>query len=138
MNNNCASWIKNMRVIIFGSKILSRELAVCLSSENTYTLCGTNHYKLRSLVRRREFDIALVDAAVQNVKVTCDVIRGLQDIPVVLFVRQKQADWRKFLALDPDGYISDAETEPVKKAHLRAIMRRYYQANENKQKGGRE
>ncbi len=115
-----------MRVVVVVSKILIRELSLFLSSANIEALYCSDQFKLTGLMRKKKFDIALVDPAVCKSQVTCEVIRELQEIPVVLFVRQKQADWRKFLTLDPDGYIFDAETKLVKKARLRAIMRRYY------------
>jgi len=118
-----------MRVVVVGSNILIRKLSLCLSSANIEALYCSDQFKLAGLMRKKKFDIALVDPAVRKSQVTCRLIRELQEIPIALIVSREHANWGKCQTLDPDGYIFDTEKKRVLIARLWAMVCRYYQIN---------
>ena len=96
-----------------------RRLTVSLAREGIEVLTGDPE-----AIKQERFDVAVVDGLMKETEAVCCRIRELGDVPVLLMVSQKQADWGKLQSLDPDGYIPDGTVQAELGARLRAVVRR--------------
>ncbi|MBA7486109.1 hypothetical protein ES707_21662 [subsurface metagenome] len=80
-------------------------------------------------IKKERFDVAVVDGLMEEAETACCRIRELRDIPVLLMLSQRQADWGKLQSLDPDGYILYGTVQAELGARLRAVVRRCSRSN---------
>ncbi len=114
-----------IKVMVFGDKMMIRRLTLSLVEEGMEVLTSSGGPKAMALLKQKGIDLAVVDSLMEEAEAVCRRIREIPGIPVVLMVSRNQADWKKFLTLDSDGYIFDGAGHLELAARLRAVLRRY-------------
>lgn len=114
-----------MRVMVFGNEMMIRRLAIPLAREGIEVVGFSEVSDGVALLKRGRFDLAIVDGRIEKPGLVCHSISQLRCIPVVLMIKETQADWRKLQSLDADGFIPDWIGQAELAARLRSIVRRY-------------
>ncbi|TET12672.1 MAG: hypothetical protein E3J81_10375 [Dehalococcoidia bacterium] len=112
-----------MRVIAFGSEMIMQRVSTSLAGEGIDVVSTSDRPQAMALLKHERLDLAVVDALVEDVEASCRCIRELWGIPVVLIVRERQADWERLQSLDTDGYIPERAGAAELAARLRAVVR---------------
>lgn len=112
--------IIKMRVIVFGRERMIKKLSVFLAREGI-EMVGTSDRldKMITLPEQGGFDLAIVDS-----QAACHHIKEIWDMPVVLIVNRRQANWERLQSLDADGYLAEEAENGELVARLRAMLRR--------------
>lgn len=113
--------IIKMRVIVFGRERMIKKLSVFLVREGI-EMVGTSDRldKMITLPEAGGFDLAIVDS-----QAACHHIKEIWDMPVVLIVNRRQANWERLQSLDADGYLAEEAENGELVARLRAMLRRF-------------
>ena len=118
-----------MRVMVFGSKMMIRRLTASLAGGGIKVIGASDGLdRMMALLKQDEFDLAVVDSLSEEAEAACRCINELWDIPLVLIVREKQANWEKLKSLDADGYIPEGAGEAELAARLKAVANRFWTA----------
>lgn len=120
-----------MRVIVYGHKRAAKKLKAFLAKEGIeveYSAAAPST-NLASQVPC-EFDLAIVDSQGGNTEATCRHFREFCDIPLVLIVNKKQANWKELQSLDVDGYLPEDAENGELAARLKALLRRFCPAGQ--------
>lgn len=117
--------IIKMRVIVFGRERMIKKLSVFLAREGI-EMVGTSDRvdKMITLPEQGGFDLAIVDSQAETTEAACHHIKEIWDMPVVLIVNRRQADWERLQSLDADGYLAEEAENGELVARLRAMLRR--------------
>ena len=107
-----------MRIIATGTKFITRRLILALVGSEFELVCPS--------------DLVVVDSLAKGVETTCRRIREVGSVPIVLMVGQERPDWKEMQSLDINGYIPRGVNEAELVARLRAVLRRFWPANELK------
>jgi len=115
-----------MRVIVFGRERMIKKLSVFLAREGI-EMVGTSDRldKMITLPEQGGFDLAIVDS-----QAACHHIKEIWDMPVVLIVNRRQANWERLQSLDADGYLAEEAESGELVARLRAMLRRFCPARQ--------
>ena len=118
--------IIKMRVIVFGRERMIKKLSVFLAREGI-EMVGTSDRldKMITLPEQGGFDLAIVDS-----QAACHHIKEIWDMPVVLIVNRRQANWERLQSLDADGYLAEEAESGELVARLRAMLRRFCPARQ--------
>ena len=108
-----------MRVMVFGKGIMIQRLAASLAGE------GIEVVQPMALPKQESFDLAVVDGSVEDAEGACRHIKDIWGIPVVLIVREREADWQRLQSLDTNAYILEQVGAAELAARLRAVVRRW-------------
>ncbi len=120
-----------MRVIVFGRETTIQKLNVSLSGEGVELVAVSNGLrKILALQKQDRFDLAIVDSLAEKAEAACHYIREFQDMPLVLMVHKRQADWERLQSLGADGYLPEDAKDAELAARLRAILRRFWPAGQ--------
>ena len=114
-----------MRVIAFGNKMMIRRLTTSLARGGIEVVSLSEVSEAVALLKQERFDLVIVDGLMEEAGLVCHCISELRYIPVVLMIREAQADWRKLQSLDADGFIPDWAGQAELAARLRSIARRW-------------
>lgn len=115
-----------MRVVVFGRKRTIQRLTVFLASEGIELVVISDGIgESVALEEPGSCDLAIVDSLSEEAEAVCHHIREFWEIPLVLTVGQKQADWERLQSLGADGYLPREARAIELAARLRAILRRF-------------
>lgn len=118
-----------MRVVVYGRENTLQKITVVLAEEGV-EVAGISD-RLSEMLgwhTNQHFDLAIVDGQARRTGATCRSIREYWNIPVVLMIDQKRANWKELQIMDADGYLQ-AEAEGTElAARLRAVIRRFWPA----------
>jgi len=121
-----------MRIIAIGTKFITRRLISTLAGSDFELVCPSDLGEVVTLLKQDKFDLVVVDSLVKGVEPTCRRIREVGSVPIVLMINQKQPDWKEMQSLDINGYIPRGVNGIELVARLRAVLRRFWPANELK------
>ncbi len=79
---------------------------------------------LEDLAAEEHIDMALVDVSSDGADRACQYASKSLNIPVLLVINQRQADWEKIKSLRADGYILNSTRNGELMARLKAAVRR--------------
>jgi len=108
-----------LRVVVLGDDMIKRRLSASLVGQEIEV------FGMMVVLGGEHFDLAVVDSLVEDVEAACRSIKRAYDVPVVLMVRGKQADWEKLQLLDVDAFIPEGVSGAELVARLRAVVRRH-------------
>ena len=121
-----------MRIIATGTKSLTRRLILALVGSEFELVCPPDLVEVITLLKQGKFDLVAVDSSAKGVETTCRRIREIGSVPIVLMVGQERPDWKEMQSLDINGYIPQGVNGAELVARLRAVLRRFWPANELK------
>ena len=121
-----------MRIIATGTKFITRRLILALVGSEFELVCPSDLVEVITLLKQGKFDLVVVDSLAKGVETTCRRIREVGSVPIVLMVGQERPDWKEMQSLDINGYIPRGVNEAELVARLRAVLRRFWPANELK------
>jgi len=113
-----------MRIAAFGNKIMVERLSRSLERQGFELVHLSETQQFVGQLRQKRCDLLLVDGLVKDADIVCRLITKLREVPVILMVDKKQADWGKLQSLDIHGYIPSGVRGTELAARLRAIARR--------------
>lgn len=114
-----------MRVIVFGCEKTIQRLIVFLAEEGIGAVATSDDLEATMVLQKQVgFDLAIVDSQAEKAETVCHCINDLWNIPLVLIVNERQADWEKLESLGAFGYVSEGVGEREIAARLRAILLR--------------
>jgi len=120
-----------MKAIVYGHERTVEKLVVLLTVEGIEAEgVFDGPYKTVVLQTQGDFDLAIVDSQTEATEEACHHIKASRDIPLVLIVNPKEADWRKLQLLDADAYLPEKAEGNVLAARLRAVLRRFRPAGQ--------
>ena len=120
-----------MKVLLFADHSSARKLASSLQGRGHILVSTSEVPELANLLAKERFDLAVVDSRMENAEKACRHLDELCAIPLVLMVREKQADWAQLLPIDVDGYLPEGVKGAELVARLQAIWRRHSAARLN-------
>ena len=115
----------NMKLMVLGSEITAQKITASLDSRGIEVVSASDGPQTIALLKEERFDLAAIDASVEETEVACRCINELFDIPVVLIVKETEADWEKLMSPDTDGYITVEASGVETAARLKAVIRRW-------------
>jgi len=121
-----------MRIIATGTKFITRSLIPALVGSEFELVCPPDLVEVITLLKQGKFDLVVVDSLVKGVETTCRRIREVGSVPIVLMVGQERPDWKEMQSLDINGYIPQGVNGAELVARIRAVLRRFWPANELK------
>ena len=121
-----------MRIIATGTKFITRSLLLALVGSEFELVCPSDVLEVTTLLKQDKFDLVVVDSSARGVETTCRRIREVGNVPIVLMIGQEQPDWKGMQSLDINGYIPQRASGTELVARLRAVLRRFWPANELK------
>ena len=100
-----------MRVVVYGRESTLQKITLVLAEEGV-EVAGVSDmlYEMLGWHTNQNFDLAIADGQAKRPEITCRSIREHWNIPVVLMIDQKRANWKELQVMDADGYLQ-AETE---------------------------
>ena len=119
-----------MRIIATGTKSLTRSLILALVGSEFELVCLSDLVEVITLLKQDKFDLVVVDSLAKGVETTCRCIREVGSVPIVLMIGQERPDWKEMQSLDINGYIPRGVNGAELVARLRAVLRRFWPANE--------
>ena len=119
-----------MRIMAMGTKLITRRLILTLAGTEFELVCPSDVLEVVTLLKQDKFDLVVVDSLAKGVETTCRRIRDIGNVPIVLMIGQEQPDWKGMESLDINGYISQRASGTELVARLRAVLRRFWPANE--------
>jgi len=114
-----------MRILALGNEIMTRRLSASLAGDGIEVVGLSEIREAVALLEQERFDLAIVDSLIREAGMFCRCISELGRVPVVLMIREMQADWRKLQSLDADGFIPDWVGRTELTARLKAVVRRW-------------
>jgi len=118
-----------MRVVVYGRERTLQKMIVVLAEEGIEVASISDRlYEMLGWHTKHKFDLAIVDSQAVSTAATCQRIKEYWNIPVVLVIDQKQANWKELQVLDADGYLPEAAEGTELAARLRAILRHLWPA----------
>jgi len=118
-----------LRIIIIGNKNVARRITHSLSGSGIDAVSGDESQKSLEILKTERFDLALVDAYMDNLESTCYRLTWLYHTPVALAINGTQDDWDLLHNLDAEGFIPEEAKNMDLEAHFNAIARRGKQKN---------
>jgi DNA-binding response OmpR family regulator len=123
-----------VRVLVLGSDLLVQRLTSVLAVEGIDVVHCTELPFAMDLIREKQFSLVIVDSLIENVANICGSIYDLASTPVVLMLKENEADWKTVTRLKVDGFLlkeySDSELRirvkvacqrPVDPSHSRIL-----------------
>ena len=102
-----------MRVLVLGSDLLVQRLTSTLAVESIDVVQCTELPLAIDLLREKQYSLVIVDSLIENVANICGSIYDLASTPVVLMLKENEADWKTVTRLKVDGFLlkeySDSE-----------------------------
>ncbi len=114
-----------MRIIVFGRERTVRKLISLTEAEVEIMGPPGSPDEIMALPKQDSADLAIVDSAAEDIEAACRHITKFWDIPLVLVVGKKEADWKTLQSLGADGFVPDEAENAELAARLRAILRRF-------------
>jgi len=121
-----------MRIIATGTKFITRSLIPALVGSEFELVCPPDLVEVITLLKQGKFDLVVVDSLAKGVETTCRRIREVGNVPIVLMIGQERPDWKEMQSLDINGYIPQGVNGAELVARIRAVLRRFWPANELK------
>jgi DNA-binding NarL/FixJ family response regulator len=114
-----------MKIVIFGREMVLRKIRDCIVGSG-FDVTGTMEEmdEVGALEKLDEFDLAIVDGAADGVDVIWHCLGKFRNVPIVMIVRERQADWGRLRSIDASGYISEGAGRAEISARLGVIIRR--------------
>ncbi len=76
-----------------------------------------------ALLKQKTFDLVLVDNLAEHHEAVCHHIRDFEDIPLVLIVNTRKADWKRLQQLGADYFLPEGARKDELIARLRVMWR---------------
>jgi len=114
-----------MRILALGNQIMIRMLTASLAGDGIEVVGLSEIREAETLLEQERFDLAIVDSLIREAGMFCRCISKLERVPVVLMIREMQADWTKLQSVDADGFIPDWVGQTELTTRLKAIVRRW-------------
>ena len=118
-----------MKVLVFGSKSVVRKITESLKEIGIELVSLSEMTEVITLLKQKIFALVLVDSLTEEVEKTCQHIRELGTVPLVLIVNSRKADWKRLQPLAVDGYLPAEAGRNELSARLRAMHRRFFMAD---------
>ncbi|GEM_PF-6072836 len=125
---------KGINILVLGSDLLVQRLTSTLAVEGIDVVHYPELPLPLDLIRNKQFALVIVDSQIENVNNICASIYDLASTPVVLMLKENEADWKTVTRLKVDGFLlkeySDSELRirvkvacqrPVDPAHGRLL-----------------
>jgi len=119
-----------MRIMAIGAKALTRRLISALAGSGFELVCPSEVLEVVTLLKQGKFDLVAMDSLAKGVETTCRRIRETGSVPIVLMINQQQPDWKEMQSLDINGYIPQGVNGAELVARLRAVLRRFWPAEQ--------
>ena len=119
-----------MRIIAIGTKFMTKRLILALAGSEFELLSPSEVFEVITLLKQDKFDLVVVDSLAKGAETTCRRIRELGSVPIVLMIGQRQPNWKGMQSLDIDGYIPQGVNGAELVARLRAVLRRFWLAEQ--------
>lgn len=113
-----------MKIVVFGREIILQRIMDCLSGNGDVIRLPDESNKAAVLQKLGEFNLVMVDSFNGYAEAICRYIDEFQNIPVVLIVRESNADWRRLSSINPSGYIPEEAGKAELAARIQSVMRR--------------
>ena len=114
-----------MKLLVFGHDVVIQRIkAVLYNSDIEVT--PVSWEKLNNRDNLKSYDLAIIDMAFENAENACRLVTKIYEIPLVLIIKHRQADWARLDSMNAFGYISDTFSKSELIARLSAISRRYH------------
>jgi DNA-binding response OmpR family regulator len=115
-----------MKALVYGKEKLYKKLTAQLYKEGIeMKKAGYQFYKEEDFADKL-YDLAIVDSSCDTAATACAYIRNEWDIPIILVVNPRQANWKGIIPMDADGYILEVKTDSEFAARARALLRRLF------------
>ena len=82
-----------------------------------------------ALLKQKMFALVLVDSLSKETEAVCNHVRELGNVPLILVVNSRKADWKRLHPLGADGYLPSEAGRNELTARLRAMHRRFFMAD---------
>lgn len=113
-----------MRVMVFGSKRIAQKLTTSLNGKGFELTSLAKVPEVMAQLEQKRFDLVVVDSSVERAEAVCHSVDMLGQVPIVIMVRERRANWEKLDSLDVDGYLPNGVGSIVLAARLQAVERR--------------
>ena len=114
-----------MNLLIFGRDILVQRIKTILQESGVNVITASLEM-LSRFTAPDAWDLAIIDMGFENAEEACQIIKKNRNLPLVLIVKHRQADWSYLDSLNASGYIFDNFNKNELIARLSAIFRRYH------------
>ena len=113
-----------LRVLVLGNKNITRRVANSLAGSGIGFTCQSDISEAINLLKREQFDLALLDGYMDDVESICYRITWLCRTPVAVIINGTSADWNILRSLDVDGFIPEEANNVELAAYFQTISRR--------------
>lgn len=116
-----------MKALVYGQEKMYKKLAAQLSEEGIDMKKADYQFYKTEYTADEPYDLAIVDSGCETAGAACTYIRNEWDIPIILVVNPRQANWKGIVPMDADGYILEVQRDSEFTARARALLRRFFQ-----------
>lgn len=113
-----------LRTLVLGNKNVTRRVSNSLAGSGISFTCQSEVSQALNLLKKEQFDLALVDGYMDDIESVCYRITWLYRSPVVLIINGTQADWNILRSLDVDGFIPEEANHVELVTYFQTIARR--------------
>lgn len=115
-----------MNVLFLGNNLLAQRLTLVLRSDHDIKVAHLVYLPFAlGLIKQNKFDMVIVDYLIDEVVDVCYQICGLARVPVVLMLREKEADWKKLYNIRVDGFLAEEASGSEILARVYSLSRRH-------------
>jgi DNA-binding response OmpR family regulator len=113
-----------LKVLVIGNQNANRRVASSLAESQIEVVCKSDATEAINLLKQEKFDLALVDAYLDNLESTCYRISWLTRTTVALILKGVENEWDKLHNLDVDGFIPEEARNMELVEYFQTICRR--------------
>ncbi len=113
-----------MNVLFLGNDLLAQRLITTLGRASIRVAHAIQLPVAISQIRKKKFDMAIVDSGLESAEEICSRIMEYHSIPVVLMVDESEADWKRVCTIKTDGFLTEGASDTELLARIKAIFRR--------------
>jgi len=114
-----------VNVLFLGNALLAERLTIALGCDNNIKVDHLEDLPFAlNLIKKKDFDFVIVDYLMNGSVDICDKICGLDHIPVVLMLREKEADWKRLYDIQVDGFLAEESSDSEIVARVISLYRR--------------
>jgi two-component system response regulator VicR len=110
--------------MFLGNDLLAQRLALTLGREGIRVTHATQLPVAVSQLRKKKFDLAIVDSSLESADEICARIMEQHSVPVALMVDESEADWKRVCLIKTDGFLTEGASDTELIARIKAILRR--------------
>jgi DNA-binding response OmpR family regulator len=115
---------QKQRILAYGTKIMLYRLSARLNKDEVILTGCSEASETIAALSKGLFDMVIVDHLARDAETICQAAVSSTRVPVVLMIRESDADWKQLRRLEVDGYLFDEAGSLEMMARIRALSRR--------------